>query len=182
VELADVILAREQSYAYRGKARNGQRRSRDVLHCSNLSPIPDTAFHAQTGTMIPWPGQNYLCGQGPIGSKVGLSHDSGPGWGFAPGPQCGAMGLLAAIPNPTAEDVCRFPMRSMGHRARKSMYNVTSTRKPHLRQTICAHDNFERRTSVSAAREENCGRADLGLDKERIKALRRPSSSEGGWL
>ena len=34
VKLADVILAREQSRAYRGKARNGQRRSRDVLHCS----------------------------------------------------------------------------------------------------------------------------------------------------
>ena len=34
VELSDVILACEQSPTYRGKARDGQRRSRDVLHCS----------------------------------------------------------------------------------------------------------------------------------------------------
>ena len=67
MELADVILSREQSYAYRGKARNGQRRSRDVLHCSK--PFSDSGR-----------GQNYLCCQGPIGSKAGLSHDSGPGW------------------------------------------------------------------------------------------------------
>ena len=35
--------------------------------------------------MIPGPGQNYLCYRGPIGSKAGLSHDSGPAWAAAPG-------------------------------------------------------------------------------------------------
>jgi hypothetical protein len=47
VELADVIRAREQSRAYRGKARDGQGRSRDVLHCSSPSRAPGAACCAR---------------------------------------------------------------------------------------------------------------------------------------
>jgi hypothetical protein len=37
MELADVVFAREQSRAYRGKARDGQCRSREMLHGSSLT-------------------------------------------------------------------------------------------------------------------------------------------------